>query len=396
MSETIFDAPLDVAMDIAYNVAPPQEIIELPISDVAGHVLALDIVAKSALPPFAASRVDGYAISGTGSWRLIGENLAGQATELELTSGQCCYVATGAPVPKNTLAVIKQEDCVLVDSVVALKPDMGEIAAGDNIRAAGFESLENEVVIKASTKLIPALLGLVSACGYDLISVYRKPTVDVFIFGDELIRQGFASAGKVRDSIGPQVSAWLEFFGGQLNEIQYIPDRLEQHVRAIKNSTADLVITTGGTASGPADHLHKAIEQCAGEILIDAVNVRPGYHQLLAQLPNKFLIGLPGNPQSAVIGLFTLVWPFITGSTNQTKRVWELRRLATSVSAPVNEHKFVLARQLTGLQNIGLVEPVAHLDSSMLRGFVDADGYAVITPGGQEMNSPVLWISLPK
>ncbi len=396
MSESIYDAPLDVAMDIAHNVAPPKQIIELPISSASGYVLATDILAKTAIPPFAASRVDGYAINGNGPWNLIGKNLAGQVTGIELGLGQCCYVATGAPIPQNTFAMLKQEDCDVNDSLVSLKPKMSEAKSGENIRPAGFESAENEVVIKASTKLTPALLGLVSACGYDSVMVYEKPTVDVFIFGDELIFQGAPTGGQVRDSIGPQIKAWLEYLGAQLNEMKFIPDELSAHVEAIKNSTADLVLTTGGTASGPADHLHKAITQSGGEILIDAVNVRPGYHQLLAQLPNRFLIGLPGNPQSAVIGLLTLVWPFITGSTNQTKRVWETRRLATSVTASSNEHKFVLARQLTGPQNIGLVEPVAHTDSSMLRGFVDADGYAVITPGGQDINSPVWWISLPK
>lgn len=291
--------------------------------------------------------------------------------------------------------MLKQEDCIATKTEVATKKINDEIVTGQNIRPAGFEAKHNEVVIKSGTKLTPALVGLIAACGYDEVQVYQKPKIDVLIFGDELITKGPSRDGKVRDSIGPQISSWISWLGGQLNEIKFVPDQLAAHVTAIKNSTADLIVTTGGTASGPADHLHTAISQCGGEILIDAVKVRPGYHQLLAQLPNKFLIGLPGNPQSAVIGLLTLVQPFVFGSTNRVKKVFEMRTLATGISAIADEYRLTLARQVTGSTNVGLIEPVDYLDSSMLRGFIDADGYAIIPPGGAKSGDLVQWIKLP-
>ena len=396
MSETIFEAPLDVAMEIAHNVAPPKEIVQRPTDACIGQVLATDVIAQSDLPPFAASRVDGYAICGQAPWELVGTNLAGDTTEIELTAGQCIYVATGAQIPLQTSAVIKQEDCNVDAMWVQLKNGNQSITTGENIRPAGFEAKQNEIVIKTSTKLTPALLGLAAACGYETLSVYQKPKVDVLIFGDELISYGSAGSGKVRDAIGPQMSAWLDLLGGELNQINFVPDNLTDHVKAIAESSADLIITTGGTASGPADHLHSAITECSGVILIDAVKVRPGYHQLLAQLPNKFLIGLPGNPQSAVIGLLTLVRPFINGSTNQVPQLLSHRILATKCAAPIDEHRFVLARELRGLSHVGQIETVEFLDSSMLRGFVDADGYAIIEPGGLPENSVVPWLPLPK
>jgi molybdopterin molybdotransferase len=144
------------------------------------------------------------------------------------------------------------------------------------------------------------------------------------------------------------------------------------------------------------DYLHQAIESSLGTLLIDAVLVRPGYHQLLAQLPDKFLIGLPGNPQSAVVGLLTLVRPFIAGSTSKSFPPENKRVLATNLSAPETEHKFVLCREINSTESVGLVEPVNFLDSSMLRGFVYADGYAIVKPGGQSAGSFVDWIELPK
>ncbi len=395
MSETIFEADLEVAMDISHNVAPPTELIELPVAHALGFVLANDIFAKSDLPPFAASRVDGYAINDAGPWKLVASNLAGTDISIELAAGQCCYVATGAPIPKNTFAILKQEDCLVNDSIISLKHGGLEITAGENVRPIGYEANQSDLIVKSSTKLTPPLLGLIAACGYSEIMVYQKPKIDVFILGDELISQGASGLGKVRDSIGPQIGSWISYLGGDLTEIKFVPDNLADLVTALNNSTANLIITTGGTASGPVDHLHKAIQECDGELLIDAVKVRPGYHQILAALPGKLLIGLPGNPQSAVIGLLTMVAPFISGSTNRVSKNLETKVLATNVKAGATEHKFVLARLLQGEQKVGLVSPVEHVDSSMLRGFVDADGYAIIPPGGGQENSTISWIPLP-
>lgn len=395
MSETIFEAQLEVAMQLAHNVAPPTKLISLPIGQANGYVLANEITAATDLPPFNASKVDGYAVNGNAPWKLVGENLAGSVPNESLKAGTCIYVATGAALPDGAIAVIKQEDCVISGGEVKTKNESFEASASDNVRPQGYEAKAGELLINSGTSLTPALLGLIAACGLTEVTVYQKPTVEVLILGDELIHTGNSGTGKVRDSIGPQISGWLNQFGAQLLSIKYVADTLDEHISAINNSDADLVITTGGTAAGPADHLHNAISQCGGSVLVDAVLVRPGYHQLIAELPNKFLIGLPGNPQSAVIGLITLVSNFIAGATNKSRTTFGTRIMATDVTASANEHRFVLSRQIKSLTKVGHIEPVEHLDSSMLRGFVDAEGYAVIEPGGATSGSIVSWIPLP-
>ena len=393
MAETIFEANLDVAMQIAHNVAPPTKIVKVSVSQSPGYVLAEDILALTDLPPFSASRVDGYAVNGVGPWKISGTNLAGQNLELTLGLNEAVYVATGAPIPKQTTSVLKQEDCAVQGNLVTL--NHGQVEVNSNIRPLGVEAKAKEIVVPAGAKVTAPIAGLIAAAGFDDVSVYEKPIVDVLIFGDELVHTGQAGNGKVRDSISPQLASWISHFGGQLGQISFVEDQLASHVQAIKDSTADLIITTGGTASGPVDHLHEAIEICDGALLVDAVLVRPGYHQLIAQLPNKFLIGLPGNPQSAVIGLNILVANFIAGATTQKIRELKTKILNSDVSAPKNEHRFVLARELSSTQLSGVVEPVEYLDSSMLRGFVEADGFAVIEPGGNDANSQVFWIPLP-
>ncbi len=394
MSETVFEAELSVAMHLAHNVALATNQIEVSVPDAAGYVLAADIVAKSDLPPFAASRVDGYAVNGLPPWQKIGSNLAGSTIDVSLASGQAMYVATGAAIPNGTTAMIKQEDCdVHGDLIKTLNSiEDSQILTLANVRPVGYEAKTGEVLVTKGTKLTPALLGLIAASGYDNILVQQKPRVDVLIFGDELITSGPSGSGKVRDSIGPQFKAWLNFFGSELNQIRYVADNLEDHVDAISESTADLVITTGGTASGPADHLHQAITKCGGKLLIDAVLVRPGYHQLIAKLPEKVLIGLPGNPQSAVVGIYTLVMPYLLGATGQMFPEISSKVLAQDVHAPKNENRLALCRIDKENQN---VLPVEHVDSSMLRGFASANGFAIIKLGGQKAGERVDWLALP-
>jgi len=214
--------------------------------------------------------------------------------------------------------------------------------------------------------------------------------VDVLIFGDELILAGPSRDGKVRDSLGPQIPFWIDELGAEVKSLTHVADTLADHVAAISKSNADLIITTGGTASGPVDHLHNAIVDVGGEFLVDAVLVRPGYHQLMARIGEQILIGLPGNPQSAVIGLLTLAAPLISGANGIPLASLDLRTIVSDVNGLNREVRLVL-----GTQDAGAIRPIEYLDSSMLRGFVSATGYAVLPPGGAKSGDQVQWMPLP-
>jgi molybdopterin molybdotransferase len=175
-----------------------------------------------------------------------------------------------------------------------------------------------------------------------------------------------------------------------LNQVKLVADTLEDHFAAISQSKADLIVTTGGTAAGPVDHLHNAIVDAGGRFVIDAVLVRPGYHQLMAKIGDQFLIGLPGNPQSAVIGLLSLAVPFIAGANGQQLPTLETCQISSELKGPNREVRLVLC----SLQN-NIATPLEHLDSSMLRGFVKADGYAALPVGGVVAGQIVPWLNLP-
>ncbi len=392
-----FEVSWQQARELAHSAATISEVIQVPLPQAGGMVLAQDIHALGDMPPFAASRIDGWAVSGPGPWQRVGDALAGHEFVTKLNSGECVHTATGAVMPEGATAALKDEESRLEDAYVyaiegaaGLLDQEGSLPYFHDVRPSGYEAKLGEVLIPSGTKLTPAIIGVAAGAGHDVLPVFKKIVVDVLIFGDELLLAGPSRDGKVRDSLGPQLPLWIDELGAQLNAVTHVADTLADHVSAISNSSADLIITTGGTASGPVDHLHNAIVDVGGEFLIDAVSVRPGYHQLMARIGKQILIGLPGNPQSAVIGLLTLAVPLISGANANPLAKLELRTIASDMNGPHREARLVLCTQ-----EAGVIKPIEYLDSSMLRGFVSATGYAVLPPGGAKSGEQIQWITLP-
>ena len=396
MQDTIFEANWDQAREIVHSHATRLGSETVAIDDCHGRVLAESIVALSDMPPFAAARVDGWAVSGAGPWTSLGDVTAGHEGFPSINPGQCVHIATGAVVPSGTTACLKDEESLLDNGQVSAHLGAVDILVNDalpeghDIRPVGFEAHAGEVVVAHGTRVTPGIVGIIAAAGHDSVKVFRRITIDVIVFGDELLKSGTSRDGKVRDSLGPQLPAWINYLGAQLLSVTHVQDTLEAHIKAIQNSTADLIITTGGTAAGPVDHLHQAIVDCDGHMLIDAVMIRPGYHQLFAELSGRFLLGLPGNPQSAIIGLLSLGLAFIDGA--QDRPLPDLSRFPAGCAIKAPSHEIRMA--LCTLEGQA-VFPVEHLDSSMLRGFSQATGYALIPPGGVVTGDLVRWLNLP-
>jgi molybdopterin molybdotransferase len=266
-------------------------------------------------------------------------------------------------------------------------------------RDPGDEASAGEELLPAGTPVTPAVIGLAAACGHDTVTVTPGPTAAVVIFGDELLAAGVPGHGRVRDSLGPQLPAWLSRLGARpapgyespdesgsarIGFRGPIADTLDAHVEAIRSAAAaaDLVATTGGTMHGPVDHLHPALAKLGATYLANSVAVRPGFPMLLAQVPRAgrrpaFVAGLPGNPQSAVVALVSLVVPLLLGLTGRPLAGLPRVRLASAVKGRGEATHLMVVR----LTAAGLAEPLMHAGSAMLRGLAQADGFAVIAPG---------------
>lgn len=361
------------------------ELIE--VKDSVGRTLSRDAQALCDLPTYATSAMDGYAVAGIGPWRIIGEVKAGLPMKGGLAEGQAVGIATGAVIPLGTRGIIRWEIATVSENILE-----GEVFENQDIRPAAHECKAGDVLAIAGTELNPGSLGLLSAAGLDHVWVTCKPRVALVLFGDEIQLEGIPSDGLVRDALGPQLPGWLEKLGCQVISTKFISDEISLVIQAINDGLAhaDIVITTGGTAHGPRDFLHEALLSINAQILIDTVAVRPGHPMLLARLHQCAVLGLPGNPQSAIVALMSLGAPVIASMLGQSAS--ELPTVVTRsvLTAPADFTRLIIGNIVDGQFEVG-----QYLGSAMLRGLAHATGFAVVTQELTAEGDSVRWLSLP-
>ncbi|MFE2054616.1 molybdopterin molybdotransferase MoeA [Streptomyces sp. NPDC059446] len=373
--------------------AAPPAAHRLPLDRALGHVLAESVRALTDLPSFDTSAMDGWVVAGPGPWTVReGEGLlAGRGSIEPLPDGHAVRIATGARLPADATAVIRSEHAHCDEAKGLLHPSR-EVVPGQDIRPRGQECRSGDELLPVGTVVTPPVLGLAAAAGYDALVAVPRPRVEVFVLGDELLSAGLPREGLIRDALGPMMAPWLRALGAEVAEPRRLGDDPEALRRALVSSDADLILTTGGTAAGPVDHVHPVLAAIGAEMLVDGVAVRPGHPMLLARLPEggPCLVGLPGNPLAAVSGLLTLAEPLIQGLAG--------RHAPERYRAPVHE-------EVQGHPHDTRLIPVVHRDDSvvplhfngpaMLRGIAAADGLAVVPPGGVRSGTEVEILDLP-
>jgi molybdopterin molybdotransferase len=352
------------------------------------RVLAQQVHARTPLPPRDASAMDGWAVCGAGPWSVNAQALAGTVPDTVLTPGTAVAIATGAELPANTSGVLRTENGHISHAGLLA----GEVNEGQDIRPSGEEAEVEDLLMAPGTVLTPGHLGLAAAAGYDEIRVVRRPTARFLVFGDELLRSGRARDGKVRDSLGQQIPAWLNRLGIDVVDVSWVADTLAAHVDALGDCTdVDIVVTSGGTASGPVDYLRQAFALTSGSLVVDTVAVRPGHPMLLGRWAEpRWLLGLPGNPQAAIAALLTLGSPLLAALNGQPLPVLGQRRMTDFVASRGNVTRLALCTS-----SGGEATPTAYNGSGMLRGLTSADGYAAVPPSGASVAEHVPWLALP-
>jgi molybdopterin molybdotransferase len=348
--------------------------VEVSLSEADGLTLAEPLKPLTDLPAFPTSSVDGWAVRGAGPWQVVGTVLAGRTADPLTEDGTTMEIATGAMVPAGTEAIVRVEHSTMEGDLVSGAPkDIKEW------REPGEEAHAGEELFPAGIRLTPGLLGFAASCGYDTLKVTRRPKVALLVFGDELLTSGKPGEGKVRDALGPSIPAYLTRLGADVVLIKRIEDTLDAHVSALRAALdADLICTTGGTMNGPVDHLHPALKTLGAEYVVNTVAVRPGYPMLVASAGKSFVAGLPGNPQSAVVALMSLVAPLLAGLAGAEEPASTQITLGGPVPGRGDFTHLALVRRQHGQW-----VPAAHVGSSMLRGLASSAGFAVIPPHSQ-------------
>ena len=378
------------ARSVSRSVAPRLSLENVALKEALGRTLADVALSLCDLPTYTTSSMDGWAVAGKGPWRIIGDVKAGAPYEKELNEGFALRIATGAVIPQGTLGVVRWENATVDGEYVH-----AEVSEGKDIRPAGEECRKGEVLVEAGTTLTPSSIGLLAASGYDDIIVVQRPRVRLLLLGDELLTEGLPKDGRVRDSLGPQLPGWLERLGAQVVSINYVTDELPTVIEALNSSLdCDLLVTTGGTADGPRDHIHGALDSLNATLVVDRVRSRPGHPMLLATIPHRGnaipLVGLPGNPQSAIVGLMTLCAPLIASLLGHPQKELEEVVTKNELAAPSNFTRLILGNLINGEFVMG-----DQLGSAMLRGLASSTGFAVAQAGITPVGGQVRWMPLP-
>ncbi|MEW2420151.1 molybdopterin molybdotransferase MoeA [Streptomyces nigra] len=364
--------------------------VSVPLDAALGLTLAAPLTALTDLPSFDTSAMDGWAIAGPGPWAVREEGvLAGHADAAALTDGEAVRIATGARIPPDTTAVLRSEHGH-TDAKGRLHADR-DIEPGQDIRPRGQECRTGDHLLATGTIVTPAVLGLAAAAGYDTLTAVPRPRVEVLVLGDELLTEGLPHDGLIRDALGPMLPPWLRALGAEIVGVRRLGDSAKALQKALGTSSADLVVTTGGTAAGPVDHVHPTLDRMGAELLVDGVAVRPGHPMLLARLKeDQHLVGLPGNPLAAVSGLLTLAEPLL--------RTLAARPAPESYTLPLKEavhgHPYDTRLVPVVLRGDHAV-PLHYHGPAMLRGMAAADALAVVPPGGARAGQETALLDLP-
>jgi len=375
------------------------------LSAAEGRILAEQIVALEDVPSFRRSMVDGYAViaadvrgasrSNPAHLTRVGEVIMGTSTTLTLHHGQAAAVPTGGALPEGTTGIVKIEDTASEgDRIIVFDAEDCE----DRITDAASDVRRGQRLFEPGVVLSPAAVGLLAAAGLADVSVYCKPSVGVVVTGDELVAGGKPmQAGQIRESNGLTICAALAAMG--FSPLQYGPvaDEREALAEALDHalSECDAVIISGGSSVGLRDHT-PAVVADAGEpgVIVHGVRAKPGRPVLLAMIGDQPVVGLPGNPVSALIMLETLVKPILLRMFDKTDNPLPIRaRLESSVNVDAGlEHRIPvqLQRSAEGLTARPLLG-----SSSQLHILAYADAFVVVPEGSGGFEQGIWVDALP-
>ena len=297
------------------------ETIDVPSS--LDRVLAKDIAAPNPLPDFQRSTVDGYAVRARDTYgasdslpaylKLIGEVPMGDAPAFEISTGQCAMIHTGGMLPKGADAVVMLE---YAQSIHKTEIEIFRaVAEGENVIRVGEDVAQGQVVQPKGSVMRPAEIGGLMALGIIHVTVMRKIRVGLISTGDEVIDPTKSPRpGQVRDVNTYTLGALVEKSGGEAIRYGIIPDQFESlKAAAIKAlSECDVVIITAGSSASTRDMTADVIRLLgAPGVLVHGINTRPGKPTILGICNGKAVIGLPGNPVSALVNGYLFVVPVI-------------------------------------------------------------------------------------
>lgn len=361
---------------------------EVELFEAAGRVLAAPLPALRTHPPFAASAMDGYAVRAADLAAppvllgQIGEIAAGHAFGQSLGPGECARIFTGAPLPAGADAVLIQENAEPLDGggVRAL----AAVSPGQNVRPAGQDFIAGEELLPAGRVLDAAGLALAAAANHPRLAVVRRPRVAILATGDELVPPGSdPGPGQIIASNAYGIAAMIREAGGEPLDLGIVADRRETIASRIREGFergADILVTLGGASVGDHDLVGPVLADLGVDLVFRKVAMRPGKPLMAGRLGHRHVLGLPGNPASALVTAWVFLVPLIARlSGRQADERSRAARLGTAMEANGSRQDHVRARIVS--TDEGLVAfPWPRQDSSMLQVLAASHGLILRPP----------------
>ena len=325
---------------------PQSEIID--IADSNNRITFSKIESKIDFPPFNRSLKDGFAIKSEDSYGVNEENPkklkvidfleAGSFTDKTVELGKCVEISTGAPIPEGADAVVMVE--------FSNRPEDNDELKDDEIEILTSVTPSQDIGQKGSD---PPKIGVIAAQGIDTVEVYKKPKVGIISTGNELLtNQEELKPGKIYDVNSEMIKAGVNNCGGEGECLGIVKDVYDDLKTKIQDSLkeCDILLCSGGTSAGVGDNIRHILDEL-GEVHIHGITVQPGKPTILGVVDGKIVIGLPGNPVSAIVIFNVFVAPAIkklAGYKDEEEQRTIKGTLKRRIHSPIGRMQYQLVR----------------------------------------------------
>jgi len=380
--------PIEKALDfLLAEVKENTDVVELPLSEANGCILAGDKQALINVPEFDNSAMDGYAVNTAdlpepGCLLPVSQTIAAGHPGDSLIKGTAARIFTGAPIPEGCNAVVIQENTQTVGDSVAIMqlPDVGE-----NIRGKGCDVEKGGVVLSQGHRLRPQDLGLLASLGVASVSVKKPITVAILNTGDEVIAPGTPLLeGQIYDSNSFTLEALLKSLGMNVIKLGIVNDTFEETENSLREAStkADCIITTGGVSVGDEDHIRYVVEKM-GQLALWKLAIKPGKPFSYGKINGKPLFGLPGNPVAVFVTFVLLVRPYLLKMQGASDLFAAAMALPAGfdIQSPGSRQEYIRVRLNKSVEGSTVLEAFGNQGSSIMTSLSWADGLAEIPRG---------------
>ena len=368
----------DEAVDLTLAEARPLGAETIPLPEAAGRTTAAAVIALDDSPRSPVSSMDGYAVraadvtSAPVRLRMIVQSFPGAGFEGTVGPGQAVRIFTGGPVPAGA-------DRVVIQEVVRREGDEAVLDALPGgpayVRPKGSDFRAGEVLLEAGRRLDPRAMVAAGAADRAEIEVMRQPRVVVMGTGDELVEPGSAHLTRygIPESVSHGVAALAGVWGGVCVGRLRLTDDLALLKAAARRAleTADVAVVTGGASVGDRDFARAMFEDCGLQLVFSTVGIKPGKPTWMGRAMGRLVVGLPGNPTSALVTARLFLAPLISGLAGgrpEDALAWRTMRLATGLPATGDRETFYRGRRTADG-----VEPFSDQDSGSQKTLAMAD-----------------------